>query len=41
VLLVAIGNKYLGWFRPKSRYLEHYLGGRDRHEELDKASAQD
>ena len=67
VLLVAIGNKYLGWFQPRSRrrvalrriaeriayedshgydyqydrYLERDLGGRDWHEDLDKASAQD
>lgn len=67
VALAAIGNRYLGWFQPRSRrrvafrriaerlayddsqgyphlygrYLEHYLGGRDWHEDLDEAWTQD
>jgi hypothetical protein len=67
ILLAAAGNRWLGWFQPRSRrrvalrriaerlayedsagyeykydrFLEHYIGGRDWHEELEKADDQD
>jgi hypothetical protein len=67
VVVAALGNRWLGWFQPRSkrrtalrriavrlsyedsqgydyqyeRYLEHYLGGRDWHHELDKMNTQD